>query len=429
MEREKTGLLKRIWRFAYSMRFAIILLIVIAAACTLGGVLPQGSVANYYLNAYGQTWGGLVLALGLDHVFGCWWFLACAALLCVNLCLCSILRFPQLLRRSREEFSLEKRLEQSGEASGVPLPEGKDLFAAMGFRRVEETERGGTRWRYAVRRRAGLWGSWLTHLGMLIIIVGFALGQVLSFEATVYGVAGQEKPFGDGRYVMGIEDFQVLLRDDYTVEQYVSDLSVTDTRTGETVRGESKVNSPMDAFGMRIYQNSTGWAADVEVYRDGVLERTEIVCGGENVKEMDGALVLLFNKFYPDLGFGADGKPLTLTPEVKNPYALFSLYYKGELLDMSLSQFGSPITVDEYQFVFSHPREYTLLQIVRDPTMACVAAGAGIMLLGLLLAFYLRPEELWSDGRHVWGRSQKGQSMFDGKLRRAAGLSEEEESE
>lgn len=428
MEREKTHLLRRLWRLCYSMKLAIALLLILAAACTLGGILPQGSVANYYLNAYGQTWGGLILALGLDRVFSCWWFLLSALLLCLNLCLCSILRFPQLLRRTREAFSLEQRLAEVGHVS-VSANAGEDFFARMGFRHVTEVAHEGAVWRYAVRRRAGLWGSWLTHLGMLMIIVGFALGQMFSFEATVYGVPGQEKPFDNGRYLMEIQDFQVLLRADYTVEQYVSTLAVTDTHSGETETGVARVNAPMDAFGMRLYQNSTGWAADVEVHKDGKLVRTEILCGGESLREMDGALALVFTKFYPDLGFGPDGKPLTLTPEVKNPYALFSLYYNGELLDMNLSKFGSPITVDEYQFYFTNPRQYTLIQVGRDPTVAFVAAGAAILLLGLGLAFYLRTEELWSDGETVWGRSLRGQALFDQKLRAMAGLEEEEETQ
>ena len=49
----------------------------------------------------------------------------------------------------------------------------------------------GVTYLYQSRNRLGIWGSWLSHLGMLIIVVGFALGQVMHVDTSVYGVPGQ----------------------------------------------------------------------------------------------------------------------------------------------------------------------------------------------------------------------------------------------
>ena len=52
---------------------------------------------------------------------------------------------------------------------------------------------------------------------------------------------------------------------------------------------------------MKFYQNSTGWAAQVDVYKDGAPIQQEVVCAGDylSVKDKEG-LVVLLNAFYPD---------------------------------------------------------------------------------------------------------------------------------
>ncbi|MBQ8955136.1 MAG: cytochrome c biogenesis protein ResB, partial [Clostridia bacterium] len=83
---------KKIWKFIGSMRFAMILLVVLAVACTAGSLITQGQSYAWYAQRYSERTAALILALHLDDAFHSWWFLLIAGFLCVNLLCCNVLR-------------------------------------------------------------------------------------------------------------------------------------------------------------------------------------------------------------------------------------------------------------------------------------------------------------------------------------------------
>lgn len=426
---KKRSLPGRLWSFLHSMKLAVVILIVLAVVCTFGSLVTQGQPESYYLNTYQEWLAKLILRLGFDRVFTCWWFVALAAFLCVNLLLCSISRFPQVLRRFQKEYNPENRAarrdaDDTVAVSGV-LPE--ELWSRMGFKKKQTVSVDGREYTYAVRNRAGVWGAWLCHLGMLVIIIGFGLGQMLSLETSVYGVPGMTKEIPGTDCTLRIDDFDIALRDDETVEQYTAALTVTDAASGREVSGKAQVNAPMDAFGMRLYQNSTGWACNVKIYKDDELQKEQILCAGETISPDDmPELVLVFTRFYPDYYYDRTVGPMTLSSALKNPYAIFALYYEGEVIAMDSIGVGYNIDVDAYRFVFEDPQQYTLIQILKDPTMHFVAFGGLLTLLALVLAFYVRTEELWmyadACGRQILCmRSRKGAELMKDRLRTTLG--------
>lgn len=422
-------MLKKCFRVFYSMKLAITVLLLIIAACTAGSLIRQEQTASWYAQTYGEQGTKWILTFGLDQVFTCWWFVVLTVLLCINLLLCSVIRYPKIRRNIRHQYTLQYHRERmDGDfAYAVPLEAVRNLPQKLGFRNPVQEEENGTVWTYLVRNKAGLWGSWLCHVGMLLIIVGFAAGQMLSEEYVVYGVPGEILPIEGTPYELQINDFTVELREDYTVQQYTADLTMRNTETTQEVSGQAQVNHPMDAFGMRLYQNSTGWAAKVSVYKKDELQKSEILCTGEMTAPEDfEELVYVFSSFYPDYA-NDGGMPYTKTPLLNNPRAVFTLYYQGEILAMNEVAMGAPVTVDDYRFVMEEPQQYTLVQIVRDPTMKLVGLGGLVTLLALLLSFYVRTEELWyqkeADGScTVYGKCRKGAEIFAERVREAAGL-------
>ena len=426
---QRTG---KFLRFAFSMRAALILLLVLVLACVAGSVIPQGEIAAYYESAYPGRAGWCILLLGLDDVFHSAWFVVLTALLCANLLGCNLLRFPAIYRKMKSGYTPERCLaawngEVQAEVSGDP----EALFRRMGFHRMEACRLAdGREARYAVRNRIGAWGAWLTHLGMLIVIAGFALGQIFTVQYAVYGVPGQTKPVADTGYELTIDRFDVELREDETVDQYRSALTLT-APDGASRSGEASVNHPLRLFGMKLYQNSTGWAADALVWRGEELVQQNLLCAGEqlDIEGMDG-LVLAFNAFYPDYVAGEDGMPATASTQLNNPAYLYTLYYQGRVLGMNALKAGERITVEDYSIAFNDPRQYTLIQLKRDPFTWLAGIGALVMIAALFVSFYLRTEELWAvrmdDSRWGFaGRSRKGGSLFADALKeRAARLDE-----
>lgn len=431
--------LKKAGRFLCSMKCAIVLLVILAAACTVGSVIPQGQTLSYYTNTYSETMAGAILLFGLDDIFHCWWFIGLTLFLCANLIFCNILRFPSLIRRMKEGFSITKCLiSWDGQPAAITTEDPEKLFGRLGFRRCHKgvaavqvgDKSAEAQCRYSSRNKIGIWGAWLCHLGMLIIIAGFGFGQMFQVQYTVYGVPGQTKPIGDTGYEVHIDDFEVRLREDATVEQYETSLTVSE-KTGESsasyAGGKTSVNSPLTLHGMKFYQNSTGWAATIDVWKDGQLLQQDVLCAGEYtlIEDMHG-LAVLFNAFYPDYVQSADGMPMTATAYLNNPGYLYTLYYHDQVLGMNILTGQDAITVEDYMIIFHDPRQYTLLQIKRDPFSWLTALGGILVMAALILAFYLSPEEVWAvkqpDGRwFVAGKSKKTGAYFLEKLANDAG--------
>ena len=92
--------MKKIWNYLRSMRFGVILLLLIALCSVAGSIIPQQREIAYYAENYTQ-FHPTILALQLDNIFESWYFIVLLALLCLNLTLCSILRGVSLLRDHR----------------------------------------------------------------------------------------------------------------------------------------------------------------------------------------------------------------------------------------------------------------------------------------------------------------------------------------
>lgn len=330
-----------------SMKFSFVLLFIIIAACLAGSILPQNAAETQYISQYGEFWTKVIYFLRLDHVFTCWWFTFLSALLCMNLILCSVIRFPKIL----------------------------DV------------------WKKGGKKSIGIWGSWITHLGMLLVAVTFALSTWTAKEYVVYGIPGSVQEIGDTGYTLTIDSFETKLREDYTVEQYIAGLTVTSPE-GKTVSGTSSVNYPFKAFGYTLYQDSTGWAEYVDIYKNKELVKTDLICTGEYTypEDMPG-LCLMFYKFYPDFAQTADGDYTSVTPLLNNPKSLYCIYYGSQMMGMNFASPGEMVEAGEYGFVQRDPTQYTLIVIKTDPMAPFVGISALILLAGLFICFYVKPAE------------------------------------
>ena len=103
--------MKKVWKFLTSMKLAIALLLILAAACAGASFINQGQTYEFYARMYSERTAGLILALSLDDAFHSWWFIAINAFLCLNLLGCNLIRLPQLIGFwgcGRSETSLRK---------------------------------------------------------------------------------------------------------------------------------------------------------------------------------------------------------------------------------------------------------------------------------------------------------------------------------
>ena len=420
-------MIKKIGRFISSMPFAIALLVVLAAACAFSSTVEQGQNYEYYAAQYGERTAGLILALRLDDAFHSVWFIGLSAALCLNLLCCNLIRLPVLLKRSRAFTDPERLIASGGDGPEACGREPEKLLKALGMPAAKETATAdGRRVLFSVRNRAGLWGAWVCHLGILLLIFGFALGQVTGQQFTVYALPGQTKPLGDTGLQVTVNDFRAELREDGSAEQFTADLTVRDPAAGTEESAATSVNAPATLYGYKFFQNSYGWGADIRITKDGSPLQTEAVCAGDFLAVKDKPeLVIYFQTFYPDYVMVQGSGPSTQSMLPKNPAYLYQVYYQKQLLGMNVLEGSEELTIDEYAVVFEKPRNYTLLAVKRDRFTWLVLVGGMITLLGLVLAFYLRPAALCAveeaDGTwRVRAQSRKGGVLFREAFEKAA---------
>ena len=416
--------MKKLLKILGSMGFAITLLVVLAAACVIASFVTQGQSYDWYAQAYSEGTAKLIVGLGLDDAFHSWWFLTLAAFLCGNLLLCNLTRWKPLLERMQKEADPAAALAGPADAVAEGVADPLPVFQRLRLPPPRACEIAGRNVLFSGRNRLGLWGPWVCHLGILLLILGFTLGQFLHTEYTVYGVPGDTKPIGDTGYYLTIDGFEVQLRDDDTVAQYVADVTVFRAPQGSTTVPDSRkatvsVNHPARLYAFKVYQNSTGYAARITVDEDGTPLQTQVVCAGEGVEIADApGLRVYLNAFYPDFYLQPGVGPMTLSGRMNNPAYLYSITYRDSVVGMNYWQAADgPITVNDYSITFSEPQSYTLLQVKVDRFQGLALLGGLVTMLGLGLAFYLLPAKAWAveNGDGTWtifGRSRKGGALF-----------------
>lgn len=366
MENQNESFLKKLWRTFHSMKLGIILLIIIAIVSVIGTLIPQGYSEQYIL---------LTLALLL------------------NLFLCSINRFKPIMNRVTKDPDVSKIIQ----SKNYRLIDTKDkdtneLFKALGFNKVKEANIDGKDVKYQFSNKIGYLGSWLTHLSIIVIILAFAYGRYNGFEEFIYGIPGTTLDLENTDYQIKIDDFDILFRDDFTVEQYITDLTVL--KDGKEVdKGQTKVNAPYRNKSFNAYQNSTGWAIEAVLYKNDEYFSHKTLYKSEVYVDDDKKIALQFVDFYPDFDESNPMKPRTKTPFLNHPVMLYALFYNEERVDMGLAHIGDQIEYEEYAFLVHKPEMFKLLQVTKDPATKAALVGAILLLLGLLLAFYVNPKE------------------------------------
>ena len=412
--------MKKIGKILSSMPFAITLLVLLAAACAMCSTIQQGQAYEYYAAQYGERTAGFIMALRLDDAFHSWWFIGLSGFLCLNLLCCNLIRLPSLLKRVRSFASPDGITPANATAEAAGRGDPRRLFPALHLPKPREDENGTL---FAAGNGIGLWGAWICHLGILLLILGFALGQMTMKQYTVYALPGQTKEMGDSGIRVTVDDLLISRAESGAVQQYTAALTVSDPANNREEKGNSGVNAPASLFGYKFFQNSVGWGADVRVLKNGQELQMEELCVGEFFAIADKPeLVIYFPAFYPD--YSGEPKQSDPSSPVKDPGYLYQVYYQGQILGMNVLRAGEELTIDEYTVLFGNPRNYTLLAVKRDAFTWLVLLGGLVTLAGLVLAFWLQPRAACAvregEGWHVYGRCRKGGALFRDEFQKAA---------
>ena len=138
----KPGWVRRVIRSLRSIRFAIILMALIAVACLVGTLIEQGPYEpNAAIARYGRALGLLVGLLGLNQLYSVWWFLGLLGLLALSVAVCTF---------SGARFSFRKICTLVAHASILLIVAGAILRGVAGIDGMLRLEKGQTAGDFAV---------------------------------------------------------------------------------------------------------------------------------------------------------------------------------------------------------------------------------------------------------------------------------------
>ena len=412
--------MKKIGRFLSSMGFAVGLLVLLAAACALSSLTEQGLTQEAYAARYGEGTASLIMALQLNDAYHSIWFIVLSGFLCLNLILCSVIRLPLFLRRYRQEKDPAAFLKTEGNLGESETDDPENVFAALHMGKPAAfTTEDGKEALAAGKNSIGVWGAWICHVGILLLIAGFALGQMTLKENVVWGIPGETKELPETGLQVTIDDFRTETREDGSIGQYVTDITVTDPVSGKTEKASVSVNHPAAFGGFRLYQNNTGPAVQAVVEKNGQEIQRKTLLPQQGMAES-----VLGLEEQPEYAFYFAGIR-TMGEEGTEERTLwfFDLYHEG-ILQQNYYFFGEgTVDLGESRVTFS-PRNFTLLVARQDRFAPLALAGGLITLAGLLMAFCLQPKTLWAirgeGGKWILrGRCRKGQALMAEQLEEA----------
>lgn len=410
-------MLKKISNFMISFYFAIILFIVIAIYSVIGTLLPQGVGSQFYLENY-STFGSLMLTLQFNKVYSSLIFRTLLLLFIINLLGCTLKILPKQIKKTKKEY-----FPVAGDKSNNLFREGLDLIKFKKSLKdkkysIEETENGFR----ASKHRFGILGPSLTHLGIIIIILGSFLGNLFAEEGFVNIMPGQTVSFEDYNFSLKLDDFYLTYRDDLTTEQYYSELKVLED--GQVAKEEKIwVNKPLAYKGLNFYQSSYGWTSKISIKdKDGNLLEEDNLKNGENIFYQPEHLTVLLYGFFPNFTLDKSGKPISITEELENPHYAVVLYEFNQYINSYIVEPGMPLVYNDLEIVFDNSSMYTGLIYRKDFGYYFVLLGCFFLFLGLLLSFYLYPKFIMVEENTIIPITRQNTWGFTFKLKKILGL-------
>lgn len=364
-----TGWGRWAWRRLTSMRTAVILLVLLAAAAVPGSLLPQRGVASdpaavaFFYRDHPELAPWLD-RLWLFDVYAAPWFAAVYLLLLVSMTGCVLPRCARLWREvTAAPPPAPRRLERESGHTRLVLPDAAAAVTAaaahLRSRRFRVVEAAGE-----VRAEKGHvreLGNLAFHLSLLVLLVGVAGGRLFGYEGRVAVVEGSTFTNVASSYdaitSAPLADPSELEPLEFTLRSFDATFETSGSRLGEPRSftaavdwvtpdgsGSSTVrpNQPFEVEGTKFFLTGHGYAPQITV-RDG---RGDVAASGpviflpqDQAFTSDGVVkvpdarptpLALEGLFLPTAATGADGIDVSAYPDLVNP-ALLLTAYSGDL--------------------------------------------------------------------------------------------------
>lgn len=422
-------LIKAIWDFFCSVKLTIFLLILLASTSIIGTVIPQGNAGIQFVKSLSPFFEKIVLSFQLYDMYDSLWFQIIILFLTLNLIACTLNRFPITLKLHGKEPKpdREKIFENISQdriiEADIKRADAVDRIRntiSKQFKRTVEKDKGRAHYFYSDKGRYSLFGVYLVHLSVVLILLGAIIGSryFFGFKGYVSIVEGGSEdsveltsPPGhehrDLGFTVHCDRFSVDYYENGMPKEYASEIRFS--IDGETVKqGRLRVNHPMTFKGVTFYQSNYGSMPGNYAH----------ITISQNDKDAE-----------PVVFHVVKGKPITLPNRVgelilaemrddfmrMGPAALIIIRpFEGDEVQIWLFKnhnmikhrypgiFESfaklnPSIFKPYTFSLGEIEliNYTGLQVNKDPGISVVYMGFFVIVAGLFITFFTSHRRVW----------------------------------
>jgi cytochrome c biogenesis protein len=399
-----------------SLKLTIFILILLAIVSVIGTLITQGATAQEYVNRYGEGLYEVLDFFGLFDMYHSWWFSAILLLLVINLVACSIHRLPGVLSQISKkpgaaglEDSMIKILPYVEKITISRPPKGEDEILASLKKRFgvpERIETPSTITLYSEKGKFSRLGVPLSHLSIIIILVGAMVGSIYGFKGFVNILEGETvdkiylrgkdrevpKPLG---FSVRCDDFKLVFYEipgkrERHVKEYVSALAILEGGK-EVLKETIRVNHPLYYKGIAFYQSSYGALHDLTLgiqwkgqREKGLLKLSE----GETARIPNTPYSIRLLKYAHEVDNLGEGVQVALFKPNQQPGVFWLLRNFPQTDQKRGDEFV--LTIEEVV-----EKEYTGLQVAKDPGVWIVWVGCGLMIFGLVVSFFFSHQRVW----------------------------------
>jgi len=412
------------WAFFSSVKLALFILFTLAATSIIGTVVQQNKPPGFYVDLYGPNLARLMQTLSITDMYNSWWFMIMLALFSMNLIVCSIERIPNAWRlvtmdnlatdpERLQKMGLKKTVAMEGSLSEV-TGKTEEFLNGKGWK----TQRRDLDSGILLFSQKGAWtrfGVYVVHVSILIILIGAIIGSSriansilrnphYAFKGGVNIPESQQtdvvysfltqKPLPLG-FAVRCDSFSIEYYPNGMPKDYVSVLTVLENGQ-EVLQKVVEVNKPLIYKGITFYQSS------YQPYQDYILTVKNLNTGMETTDLVPYAKQVNWEKGGARFGI--------INMEVRGEaISRFKIWFtddQGEPSKFWLEP-GRVANIERPSgtYTLSAKQLYaTGLQVAKDPGVWWVYSGCGIMLLGLVIAFFMSHRKVWALVREEDGK-------------------------
>jgi cytochrome c biogenesis protein len=400
-----------------SLKLTISLLILLAILSILGTLVKQNAPSAEYIQRYGMGLYEVLNFFNLFDMYHSWWFSLILLLLVINLITCSLHRFPglwrQIFRESDSEGLKDSMFNTLPYVEKVSYPglnkEGTEgnihSHLKKWFKKSKRIETESTITLFSDKGKFSRVGVPITHLSILIILVGGLIGSIYGFKGFVNILEGEavdqiylrvkdeeiKKPL---LFSVRCDDFKItyydLQRSEKYVKEYSSQLTILENGK-EVLKKTVLVNHPLHYKGLAFYQSSYGTIHDVTlgIHWKGKKEKAFLkILEGETVPIPNTNTFIQLLRYVPQIHNFGEGVQVDLLIPNRAPRTQWVLKGSSKFEQQWNGEFN-------LSFEGVNSKEYTGLQVSKDPGVGVVWVGCGLMILGFIVSFFFSHQRVW----------------------------------